>query len=238
MNKKPLPSLVGPVLTCDLPISGQKVKYRPFVVKEQKALLLAQESNDTETIFNTIKSVILSCTDNTLDFSKVPIADLSYFFLQLRIASVGPEIDFVIPCESCEEPIDVRLMLDEIKIEKSDVPLEVKITPTVGIVFRYPTLEDSFNVEADSDSSVAMIYRLIDAVYDDDQVFSKSDYTEEEFREWLLTMNDKQAGEIDKFINSIPELQHDMHFDCPKCGTKQSRSLVGLQSFFRLGITA
>lgn len=235
MSKKPLPNVAGPVLTCTLPVSGKKVKYRPFVVKEQKALLLAQQSDDEETIFETIKSVIASASNNTVEFDSIPTADLSYFFLQLRIASVGPEVNFSINCESCETPIDVQLMLDQIVIEVDKNIKNVKITDTVGIMFRYPTLADSFNIIDDEDASIRMVYNLIESVYDEDQVYTKDDYTEEEFKEWLLGLNEAQVLNIDKFVENIPELSHTFEATCASCGTKQSRSLVGLQSFFRLG---
>ena len=238
MNKPSLPNVSAPTLTCKLPGSGIKVKYRPFVVKEQKALLLAQQSDDAETIYDTIKSVISSCSNNTVNFEKTSVADLSYFFLQLRIASVGPEVDFVIKCENCSEPIESRLMLDSVKVDASKVKNDVKISPTVGVKFRLPTFDDSFKAASDEDASVDMLYKLIDCIYDDKQVYSKDDYTEEELKDWIMNLNDKQVAAIDEFIKSIPEISHTLDFTCTKCGTKHSRQLVGLRSFFRFSSAA
>lgn len=236
MSKKPLPNVAAPVLSCKLPVSGKKVKYRPFLVKEQKALLLAQQSEDEETIYDTIKSVIAAASNDTVEFDTIPVADLAYFFLQLRIASVGPEVNFTMPCTECETAIDVQLMLDQITVEADTSLKTVNITETVGIVFRYPTLADSYTInEDDEDASIRVIYNLIENVYDEDQIYKKSDYTEDEFKEWLLSLNESQVLNIDKFVASIPELTHTFEATCPSCGTKQSRSLVGLQSFFRLG---
>lgn len=233
MSKPPLPNVTGPTLSCTLPVSGTKIKYRPFVVKEQKALLLAQQSDDLDIVYDTIKSVINTCSNGSVEFDKLSTADVSYFFLQLRIASVGPEVDFALKCDNCDEVINSRLMLDDITIDTSAIVKDVKITDTVGIRFRLPTFDDSFKTVDDDDTSINMIYGLIDCLYDAKQVYLKSDYTGEELKEWLLNLNDSQVAGIDKFISGIPELVHNLEFECTKCGTKHSRRLVGLQSFFR-----
>lgn len=233
MSKKALPNISAPTLSCVLPISKIKIKYRPFVVREQKALLLAQQSGDMSVIYDTIKSVILSCSNNDVEFDKIPVADLSYFFLQMRIASVGPEIDFQLTCENCGEAIRSQLMLDQVTVDVSEMKNNVKITEEVGIIFRLPTFEDSFNFEESVYGGINMLYTLIDTIYDADQVYTKDDYTEEEFKDWLENLNDKQVALIDEFVQNIPELSHSLDFTCTKCGTKHSRTLVGLQSFFR-----
>ena len=234
MTKPTLPKISGPTLTCVLPVSKIKVKYRPFVVREQKALLLAQQSADMDVIYDTIKSVIATCTDNKVEFDKISVADLSYFFLQLRIASVGPEVDFVLECEDCKEPISSQLMLDKITIDTTGYSNSVKLTDTVGIVFRLPTFEDSFKTEDNADASVNVLYKLIESVYDAKQVYSKADYTEDELKDWLLDLKDKQVAAIDRYIETVPTLKHELEFNCTSCGKKHSRQLVGLQSFFRL----
>jgi hypothetical protein len=217
----------------ELPISKKKISYRPFVVKEQKSLLLAQESKDQETVIATIKDVILSCTNNTLEFDKIPVADLAYFFVHLRIASVGPEVKFSIPCSSCEEKNIIAMSLNDIKLDGSKVKRDIKITPTVGIIFRLPTIEDAFDAFEDDDRSIKMLYNLIESIYDEDSVYSKEDYTEEEFREWIEMLNENQLASISEFIKSIPELKHELKFSCHKCKSENSRTLEGLHSFFR-----
>lgn len=233
--KKPLPIVSAPTLTLELPISKKKISYRPFVVKEQKALLLAQESNDQESVIETIKSVIMSCTNNTLEFDRIPVADLAYFFIHLRIASVGPEIKFSVPCISCEESNIISMSLNDIKLDGSTIKRDVKISESVGIIFRLPTIEDTFDAFADEDRSIKMLYNLIETVYDEDSVYDKSDYTEEEFRDWIEMLNEKQLERIAEFVKSIPELRHDLKFSCHKCKTENRRTLEGLHSFFRLG---
>lgn len=219
-----------------LPVSGEKIKYRPFVIKEQKALLLAQESKDADTVLETIKAVISACTDGTLEFTKVPTADLAYFFLQLRIASVGPEVKFSIPCTACGEDNIINMSLNDVSVDASNVKTEIKITDAVGIKFRLPTVDDAL-VTDDSDSkSIKLLYTLIDYIYDDDSVYQKSDYTEEEFRDWIENLNDSQVAKIQEFVSSIPTLKHELKFNCSSCNVEQSRLLEGLHNFFRLDL--
>ena len=233
--KKPLPSISLPSLVTELPVSKQKVTYRPFVIKEQKALLLAQESKDTDSIIETIKSVINTCSSGTLDFSKTPTVDLIYFFIQLRIASVGPEVQFKTNCSECDHPNTLTMSLSDVKIDTSNVIKDVKLTPTVGIIFRFPTIEDSFDILNYKDRSIKMMYKLIESVYDEDSVYSKDDYTEQEFVDWIESLNDKQLSAVELFAKNIPTIRHVLDFNCPQCNAKQSRILEGLHNFFRFG---
>jgi len=232
-TKKKLPTVSAPVMVLTLPVSKQKIKYRPFVIKEQKALLLAQESKDADTVLETIKEVISSCTNGTLKFTKVPTADLAYFFLQLRIASVGPEVKFSIPCMECGADNIINMSLNDVKIDTKNVKTEVKITDTVGIKFKLPTIDDALDADESDSKSVKMLYSLIDCIYDEDSVYQKSDYTEDEFREWIENLNDAQVARIAEFVDSIPTLKHTLKFNCGTCNAEQSRLLEGLHNFFR-----
>lgn len=235
-TKKKLPSVSAPVMVLTLPVSGQKIKYRPFVIKEQKALLLAQESKDADTVLETIKEVISSCTNDTLEFTKVPTADLAYFFLQLRIASVGPEVRFSIPCVECGADNVINMSLNDITIDASNVKTDIKITDTVGIKFKLPTVDDALDVDGTDSKSIKLLYSLIEYIYDEDSVYQKTDYTEEEFRDWIENLNDSQVAKIQEFVESIPTLKHELKFSCSSCNTEQSRLLEGLHNFFRLDL--
>lgn len=236
--KKPLPTVSSPSIVLELPVSKLKVKYRPFVIKEQKALLLAQESNDEQTVLETLKSVIESCSGGTVDFDKVPVADLAYFFIQLRISSVGPEVKFGDSCEKCDTEITLNMSLSDVRIDTSNIITDVKITDDVGVIFRLPTINDSFDTDGADDRSIKMLYALIQQIYDADSVYQKSDYTESEFKDWIESLNDVQVGAIKKFVDSIPELRHELKFTCTNCGHEQSRLLEGLHNFFRFDASA
>jgi hypothetical protein len=235
--KKPLPTVNAPTLVTTLPVSGLKVTYRPFIVKEQKALLLAQQSEDEETIAATVRDVLTTCTSGTLDFDKATTADIAYFFIQLRIASVGSEVKFGIPCINCNEVVNMNMDLTSIVVDASKANKVVKITDTVGIVFRFPTLNDSFDLEStdQNERTIKMIKILIESIYDEEEVHSKDDYTDQEIEEWIMGLNENQLLRIQEFVDNIPELKHSMEFTCPHCQTKQSRLLEGLHNFFRLG---
>ena len=235
-TKKKLPSVSAPVMVLTLPVSGQKIKYRPFVIKEQKALLLAQESKDADTVLETIKEVISSCTNGTLEFTKVPTADLAYFFLQLRIASVGPEVRFSIPCTECGSDNVINMSLNDVTIDASNVKTDIKITDTVGIKFKLPTVDDALDVDGTDSKSIKLLYSLIEYIYDEDSVYQKTDYTEEEFRDWIENLNDSQVAKIQEFVESIPTLKHELKFSCSSCNAEQSRLLEGLHNFFRLDL--
>lgn len=223
-------------MTLTLPVSQKKIKYRPFVIKEQKSLLLAQESNDADAILETIKSVIASCTNGTMDFQTVPTADLAYFFVHLRIASVGPDVRLQLKCIHCNEPNTISFSLNDVKVDTDNVITEVKITDEIGIRFRLPTVDDAISSSTSDNRSLKMLYNLIDCVYDADSVYSKSDYTEEEFNDWIESFNDSQVERISNFVNSIPDLRHTLDFNCVSCNEHQSRLLEGLHNFFRLDV--
>lgn len=231
--KKPLPKVSTPTLVLTLPLSKKRIEYRPFVVREQKALLLAQESRDNDTIMATIIDVIKSCSNSTLDPTSIPTADLAYFFVQLRIASVGPEIKFSVVCEHCETTNVINMNLNDIKLTNESFVRDIKLTNDIGITFRLPTIKDVDEIVDAVDKSTALIYRLVETMYDADTVYQKDDYTEEEFADWLGDLNEDQLSQIEKFINSIPELQHPIEFDCYNCKQKNRRLVEGLHSFFR-----
>jgi len=235
MQKNPLPTLNSPSLVATLPISKQKVKYRPFVVGEQQALVLAQESEDEDAIFETISDVLTQCTGNTINIKSLSLADLSYLFLQLHIASVGQEIQVTTECENsdCKHEILINLNLNQVyTTEVNDN--KVFLTQDVGIIFNYPTYEDTFALAKYHNDPIAGIYHLIVSIFDSDMVYDKSDYSLEEFKKWFLQMNDDQLGKIYKFVDDLPELVYDLKYTCPKCRHEHSKRLEGLHTFFRI----
>lgn len=234
MNK--LPVISHPTLSVTLPVSKKRVSYRPFVIKEQKALLLAQESKDDSTILETLLSVIKSCSNNTVDASTVPTADLAFFFIQLRIASVGSEVKITTKCKHCNSENIINLNLHDIKVEDTNIITKIALTDSIGIIFRLPTMSDVLDYSKENtDRNGKFLYSIVESVYDSESVYSKSDYTEEEFSAWLDTFSETQVQKIESFVESIPELAHTIEFDCIKCKEKNSRRLVGLHSFFRFG---
>lgn len=235
-EKKSLPKVDLPSLTETFPISKTKVLYRPFIIREQKALMLAQNSDDQGSIFETISNVVHSCTNGTADVKKLSYADLTWLFLKISNASTGPERTVSVTCtdENCATEFLMNINLDDVKIKNADIDPKVMITPTIGIKMRVPTYEDVVFIEDHIDDAVAIIYHLIDMVFDEDQVYLKSDYTQEEFSAWMEGFSDEQLIPFDEYINTLPDLSHEYVFDCPKCGKKHRKLVEGLLGFFRV----
>lgn len=233
-NKKPLPTLNAPTMVATLPVAGTKIKYRPFVVGEQQALALASQSEDEDTIFETIADVLTECTSG-LDIKSLSLADLSYLFLQLHIASVGQEVQVKTECENteCKYEMLLNLNLGEVTVsEKKDN--KVFLTQDVGIIFKFPTYEDTLQLSKLSSDPIAGIYYMIESIFDSEMVYDKSDYSLEEFKKWFLSMNDNQLERIYEFVDTLPDLVYDLKYSCPMCKKEHSKRLEGLHTFFRL----
>ena len=235
MSKKPLPSISHPTLVVTLPVSKKKVKYRPFVIREQQALLLVKESDDVDSIYATIEDVLNTCTSGTLDLDTIPLCDLSYLFLQMHIASSGPEITIKAVCDDIACKNDILMRIDLSNVTVSDiVDTKIALTDEVGMVLRYPTYADTLVLANLKKDAVAAIFHLVEQIYDEESVYPKSEYTLDEFRAWFDTMSDKQLLAIYEFVDKIPNIIYDLEYHCPKCKKKHSKRLEGLQTFFRL----
>lgn len=232
----PLPKVSTLKIKCDLPLSSKKVFFRPMKVREQKDLLLAQQSEDEDTIFATIREVINQCTFGEVDLQNLPLTDLSWLFVQMKISSSGGEQKIAVKCDACKEEIP---MVHDLSGAKVDVPakdaLRVELSPEVGVIFRWPTIMDYVDAFKSNDVTLKYIYMIVDKAYDANQVYTKADFTEEEFAEWLEDLDDTQIKKIGEFMTNIPELHQELNYKCPHCGHQHSKRLEGLQDFFRLG---
>jgi hypothetical protein len=229
-----LPKIIGPKIACTLPLSNKKVYFRPMVVREQKALMLAQQSEDEDTIYATIREVILGCTDGAVDLETLPIADLSWLFLQMKMSSSGAEQKISVKCDECAESIIMVHDLNGASVNSSNTNLTIKLTPEIGIVFRWPTIMDYVAAFKSKDSTLKYIYMIVEQVYDTDQVYKKDSFTEEEFTTWIEELNDSQIKKIRDFMVAVPDLRQELNYTCPHCHHEHRKLLEGLQDFFRL----
>ena len=229
-----LPKIDQPTLVDTFPVSKTKVKYRPFVTKEQKAMLLAQNSQDPESIYETIKSIVTSCTDGTADVEKLPYGDLSWLFLKISNAATGPEKTVSITCKECEHEFLMGLNLDDVEVINLDTSNTVMITPVVGVKMRFPTYRDLMFIEDNTDDTVGILYLLTESIFDEEQIYTKTDFTKEEFVEWVEGFSDIQLGSFDKFISNLPDIAKQYDFNCPKCNQEYSKRVEGLLDFFRI----
>jgi len=237
----PLPKIATPTYELELPSTGETVQYRPFLVKEEKVLVIALESEDTKQITNAIKTVIKNCIlTKGIKVEALPTFDIEYLFLNIRGKSVGEEIEVNVICPDDEETnVSVQIDLDSIKVQKDESHSnKIKVDPTIMMEMRYPSLDQfiktNFDFKNDSamDQSFELISSCIDKIYTEDEVWSASDVTKKELIEFLEQMNSAQFKEIEKFFETMPRLSHKITVTNPKTQVESEVVLEGLASFF------
>ena len=237
----PLPKISTPTYELELPSSGQTVKYRPFLVKEEKVLVIAMESEDTKQITNAIKAVLKSCVQTKgIKVEQLPTFDIEYLFLNIRGKSVGESLDVNIICPDDETTsVLVSINLDDIEVQKADSHnSKIKLDSKLMMEMKYPSLDEfiknnfDFNEENQMDQSFQLIASCIDKIYSEDEVWATADCTKKEVNEFLESMNSSQFKEIEKFFETMPKLKHDIKVTNPKTGVESDVVLEGLASFF------
>ena len=237
----PLPTIVTPTYELELPSTGKKVKYRPFLVKEEKLLVLALETENTKDISTAIKTVLKSCIQSRgVKVENLPTFDIEYLFLNIRGKSVGEdiEVNLIAPDDEVTE-VPVTINIDDIKIQKSeDHNKKVKLDDTLMMEMKYPSLDQfiqsnfDFGDEVSMDQSFDLISSCIDKIYNEEEVWSTADCTKKEVKEFLEQMNSMQFKEIEKFFETMPKLSHSVTFTNPKTKVESTVVLEGLSSFF------
>ena len=227
-----LPSIVTPEFITTVPSTGQQIKYRPFLVKEEKILLMAMEGKDTNEIQNAIMMILNNCILEDIEVDKLATFDVEYLFMQLRAKSVGEQIEVKIghSHENCSARTDIAINVDDIKVVGEVSDGKIMLTDTVGVKVRYPNLKDLSKVTNDSESLFRLIYNCVEYVYDMEEVYN--DFSEKEIEEWLNTLNQAQFKKISDFFNAVPRLSHEVTWKCETCGETDKVTLEGLQSFF------
>ena len=237
----PLPKIATPSYHLELPSTGQDIQFRPFLVKEEKVLILALESEDTKQITTAIKTVIKNCIKTRgIKVEQLPTFDIEYLFLNIRGKSVGEEIEVNIICpDDNETSAAVTINLDDIKVHKTDEHTnQIKVDDEIMLEMRYPSLEEfiknNFDISggSDLDQSFELIASCIDKVYTADEVWSIADCTKKEVREFIESMNSSQFKGIEEFFTTMPKLTHTVEVYNPKTKVKSEVVLEGLASFF------
>ena len=230
-----LPKLNTPQYELELPSTGGKIKYRPFLVKEQKLLMMAQESENDDQISNTIISIINSCTDGKLDATKLPIFDVEYIFLQLRSKSVGETSKIKVKCPDDDKTyVDVTLKLDDISVHMTaDHTNVVEITDKIKIIMKYPMMNDmkGVNLSDGIAGTFGLISKCVHEIHDGDTIHSRVDMNDKELDEFIDTFSSKQFEQMMDFFNTMPKLRHAIQVTNPKTKKKGEVMLEGLQSF-------
>jgi len=237
----PLPTIATPTYELELPSTGKKIKYRPFLVKEEKLLVLALETENTKDISTAIKTVLKNCIQTRgVKVENLPTFDIEYLFLNIRGKSVGEEIEVnLIAPDDKVTSVPVTINIDDIKISKKESHTnKIKLDETLMMQMKYPSLNEfvknnfDFDGEVDMDQSFDLIASCIDKIYSEDEVWSTADCTKKEVKDFLEQMNSMQFKEIETFFDSMPKLAHTVTFTNPKTQVESTVVLEGLSSFF------
>lgn len=229
-----LPSISTPEFTTRIPSTGQEVRYRPFLVKEEKILLMALEGNDQKEITKSILNLLSSCILDDIDTNKLATFDVEHLFLKLRGKSVGEVVELNIghvSVEGCEHKTKVNVPLDDIKVQGDISDGKVMINDTVGLKLSYPTVAHAGIENLNSaDGLFKLITTCIEYIFDEDEVYS--DFTPQEIEDWIGQLNQGQFQKITDFFQNMPKLSYTLEWTCEKCGEKDKIELEGLQTFF------
>tara|TARA_Y100001958_G_C21229759_1_gene555398 strand:- start:1169 stop:1885 length:717 start_codon:yes stop_codon:yes gene_type:complete len=236
----PLPKIVTPTYELELPSSNKKINYRPFLVKEEKLLVLALESEDSTQITSAIKAVISDCVlTKGVKVESLPTFDIEYLFLNIRGKSVGESVDVNIICpDDGETEVKVTINLDDIKVQFDEEHNKtIKLDDYINMDMKYPSLDqfirNNFEFESpDIDQSFDLIGSCIEKIYNEEEVWSTDDVTVQEVREFLEQLNSSQFKNIEKFFSTMPKLSHTIDVKNPKTKKKNKVKLEGLSSFF------
>ena len=236
----PLPKITAPTYELVLPSSDRKVKYRPFLVKEEKLLIIAMESEDTKQITEAVKNVLKNCIlTRGIKVEKLSTFDIEYLFLNIRGKSVGEDVEVMITCpDDGETQVPAVINLDDIKIVTSDEHTrDIKIDDTLSIRMKYPSMDEfiknNFDVsDMDIDDTFKLIASCIEQVYSEEESWSASDCTTKELVDFIDQLGSKQFKEVENFFTTMPKLSHKVIVKNPKTKVESEIVLEGLASFF------
>ena len=237
----PLPKIATPTYELELPSSGETIRYRPFLVKEEKVLVIALESEDTKQITTAIKAVLKSCVlTKGIKVETLPTFDIEFLFLNIRGKSVGEELEVNVICpDDGETQVPVTINLDDIQVQKSDNhDNQIKLDDNIMMELKYPSLDQFIknNFEFDEKNAMQQSFDLIasciDKIYTEEEVWATADCTKKEVKDFLESMNSSQFKEIEKFFESMPKLKHTIEVTNPNTKVTSEVVLEGLASFF------
>jgi len=234
-----LPKLTTPTYELELPSTDEKIKYRPFLVKEEKILMMAMESKSEADITQAVKDIVNECTFNKIDISNMPMFDVEYIFLQIRSKSVGEVSKLKLLCPDDKKTYaEVELNLNDVKVQVGeDHTNKIELDNGMGIIMTYPTL-DSFKESGIRDINASnmldVISGCIQQIYEEDgkKTYEPKDQTKKELTDFIEQMNTKQFKSVQKFFETMPKLKHDITIKNPKTKKESKITLSGLNDFF------
>ena len=234
-----LPTLNTPTYELSLPSSGEKITYRPFLVKEEKVLLMATEGDDSKAMVRALTQIVENCTLGKIKAENHPLFDLEYIFLKLRGKSIGETVEPTYKAPDCDKPIILKIDLNDVEVVKAEGHTnKIELSDVIGLTMRYPSLkqaEQAPNMNPDDPNfALDVITDCIESIYDESQVYSAKDHTRQEMETFVENLTQDQFLKIAKFFETMPKLQHITKYVCPCTGENKEVTLTGLQDFFGL----
>ena len=234
-----LPKLGYPTFELELPSTGKTIKYRPFLVKEEKVLLLALDSKDEKQVINAVKDLIKNCVTTRIKVDTLPSFDLEYLFLKIRGASIGENIILTVTClDDNETQVEANINIDEVEVFKPEGhDKKIMFDENTGLVMKYPSMKEFVDreflqKEMKTEDVYEFIADSIDQIFDSEEVYDSSTTTKKEFRTFVDSLTTKQFEKIQKFYETSPKLSHTFKVTNPKTNKESSYTIEGLQSFF------
>lgn len=235
-----LPLQNAAIYSLVIPSTGKEIKYRQFFVKDEKALMIAQQSEDLKVMINTLKSVIKSCVTDNIDVESLAIFDLEYIFAQIRAKSVGEFSELVFTCGHCDNEKNkytMRLDVSSINVTKNpDHKNKIDLFDDVGVVMKYPNLDILTKIDKgfnDPDNVIDIITDCIETIYTGDALYHSKEQTKKELREFVENLTKEQFDRLETFFSTMPKFQHLVEFNCGACGAHNKTMLEGVQNFFQ-----
>lgn len=227
-----LPTISVPTYESIIPSTGEKITYRPFLVKEEKILLMAMEGRDKNEIRMALHKILESCVYEDVDFTKLPTFDIEFLFLVLRAKSVGEIITFKLGHSKgeCTHKTEVEVDLNDVEVVGEIQDGKIMLDDKVGIKMHYPTISSLDNLQDNPGNVLSVIADCIDIVFDQEEVYD--DFTREELIEWLGNLNQNQYKKMNDFFNSSPKLSKKINWKCEACGEEDEVTIEGLYNFF------
>ena len=227
-----LPKIATPTHTLKLPSDGRSIRYRPFLVKEEKILLMAMESEDEKEVTEAVKNIIENCVEDDLDVKNLAVFDVEYLFLNLRSKSIGESVKLKMSCEHCENECMVNVNLSSVEINRTEGhDNKIQLTSEIGVIMRYPTFGIAESVDITKDP-LKVVNDCVDKIYDSKKVYNTRDSSEEELTEFVDSLNHEQFQKIQNFFETMPKLKKDVSFKCSKCKKDSDIVIERLQDFF------
>ena len=248
-----LPTITVPKYSLHLPSSGKEIKYRPFLVKEEKILLIAMESEDEKQIIEATATAIKNCIFDDIDVNTMPLFDIEYVFLWLRAKAKGEIVELKYTCPDCSNNIDIAFNVEDVNMKKVKKEAnKIDLTDSLGVVMNYPNMTTQSKIdqlddnESETEKTFKTIQYCIDYIYDKEETYPAKDHTEQEMTDFLESLTDDQFQKISKFFEDVPTISHKVKLECKNkikgdekkksntkvCGYKEDIVLEGLASFF------